>query len=87
MNVLIIEDDKVLALLLSKMVERLDYHVLGTYAKGSDAIDKAQELTPDLVLMFFFMNTPIRPHMSMGIYKSRCNRFTCHVHDLSSIWS
>ncbi len=59
MNVLIIEDDKVLALLLSKMVERLDYHVLGTYAKGSDAIDKAQELTPDLVLMDIMLEDDI----------------------------
>lgn len=35
MNVLIVEDDKVLSLLLSKMVERLNLNVVGTLAKGS----------------------------------------------------
>lgn len=59
MNVLIIEDDKVLSLLLSKMVERLNYQVVGIYAKGSDAIAKAQELVPDLVLMDIMLEDEI----------------------------
>lgn len=59
MNVLIIEDDKVLSLLLSKMVERLNYQVVGIYAKGSDAITKVQELDPDLVLMDIMLEDDI----------------------------
>lgn len=59
MNVLIIEDDKVLALLLTKMVERLNYHVLGTYTKGSEAIKKTKELSPDLVLMDIMLEDDI----------------------------
>ncbi|MEP1305520.1 MAG: response regulator [Balneola sp.] len=59
MNVLIVEDDKVLSLLLSKMIERLDYKVVGTYAKGSDAIKKAKELVPDLVLMDIMLEDDI----------------------------
>ncbi len=59
MNVLIVEDDKVLSLLLSKMVEKLDYKVLGIYTKGQDAINKARELTPDLVLMDIMLEDDI----------------------------
>ncbi len=51
MNVLIVEDDKVLSLLLSKMVETLNYNVLGLCTKGSEAITKTEELSPDVVLM------------------------------------
>lgn len=59
MTVLIIEDDKVLSLLLSKMVERLNYQVVGIYTKGSEAITKAQELVPDLVLMDIMLEDDI----------------------------
>lgn len=51
MNVLIVEDDKVLSLLLSKMIEKLNFKVIGTSSKGSDAIAKANNLIPDLILM------------------------------------
>lgn len=51
MDVLIVEDDKVLVLLLSKMVEKMQLQVVGTTSKGQDAITKATELNPDLILM------------------------------------
>ncbi len=51
MNILIVEDDKVLSLLLSKMVERLTQIVVGTATKGETAIALAKELKPDLILM------------------------------------
>lgn len=59
MNVLIVEDDKVLSLLLTKMVERLDYNVVGSASKGSEAIEKTIELTPDLVLMDIMLEDDI----------------------------
>lgn len=59
MNVLIIEDDKVLSLLLSKMVERLDYNVVGAFSKGAEAIKKTIELVPDLVLMDIMLEDDI----------------------------
>ena len=51
MNVLIVEDDKVLSLLLSKMVDKLGVNVVGTCVAGQEAIDKAKKLSPDLILM------------------------------------
>lgn len=51
MDVLIVEDDKVLSLLLSKMVDKFGANVVGTCVAGQEAIDKAKELSPDLILM------------------------------------
>jgi CheY-like chemotaxis protein len=59
MNVLIVEDDKVLSLLLTKMIERLNYNVVGTLAKGSEAIEKTLSLSPDLVLMDIMLEDDI----------------------------
>jgi len=59
MNVLIIEDDKVLSLLLSKMIENLNFNVIGTFTKGSEAILKTRELDPDLVLMDIMLEDDI----------------------------
>lgn len=50
-NVLIVEDDKVLSLLLIKMVEKLDMNVVATVTEGRKAVEMAKELTPDLILM------------------------------------
>jgi DNA-binding response OmpR family regulator len=51
MKIIIVEDDKVLSLLLSKMIERLNYEVLKVITKGQEAIEKIEALKPDLVLM------------------------------------
>ncbi len=59
MDVLIIEDDKVLSLLLSKMVEKLNLNVIGIFAKGQQAIEKVTELSPDLVLMDIMLEDDI----------------------------
>ncbi|MEQ9310508.1 MAG: response regulator [Balneolaceae bacterium] len=50
MNILIVEDDKVLSLLLTKMVEKLNYSVVGTLVTGKETITQALELKPDLIL-------------------------------------
>lgn len=51
MNILIVEDDKVLSLLLSKMVEKMGFSVVDTAVGGNEAITKAKEQNPDLILM------------------------------------
>lgn len=50
-KVLIVEDDKVLSLLLIKMVEKMNMEVAGTATEGKKAIQLAKELNPDLILM------------------------------------
>ncbi len=51
MRIVIVEDDEVLSLLLSKMIERLELEVLDVITKGRDAIQRIETLAPDLVLM------------------------------------
>tara|TARA_Y100001935_G_scaffold224416_1_gene200753 strand:- start:161305 stop:161667 length:363 start_codon:yes stop_codon:yes gene_type:complete len=50
-TVLIVEDDKVLSLLLGKMVQKLDLSLIGNATKGREAIEKVRDLKPDLILM------------------------------------
>lgn len=59
MKIIIVEDDKVLSLLLSKMIERLNYDVLEIVTKGRDAIEKIESLNPDLVLMDIMLEDDI----------------------------
>ena len=59
MNVLIVEDDKVLSLLLSKMVNKIGANVVGTCVSGQDAIAKAKSLSPDLILMDIMLEDDI----------------------------
>lgn len=59
MNVIIIEDDKVLFLLLTKMIERLDHTVIATAARGVDAIGHGKSLKADLILMDIMLEDEI----------------------------
>lgn len=51
MKIIIVEDDKVLSLLLTKMLERLDHEVIEIITKGSDAIKIISDKSADLILM------------------------------------
>ncbi|MFD2532252.1 response regulator [Gracilimonas halophila] len=51
MKIIIVEDDKVLSLLLTKMIERLGHEVLEIITKGSDAIKIIKDISADLILM------------------------------------
>lgn len=50
-KVLIVEDDKVLSLLLTKMMQKMDMQVIATVTEGREAIRCAKEMNPDLILM------------------------------------
>ena len=51
MNILIVEDDRVLSLMLGRMVERLGHNIINSVTKGEDAIETALEEDIDLILM------------------------------------
>lgn len=51
MNVLIIEDDRLISLMLTKMVRKMGHEVAGVYAKGEEAISILDESSIDLILM------------------------------------
>lgn len=50
-NVLIVEDDMILSMVLERMILKLNHSVVGKVISGRDAIDTAQKLGPDLILM------------------------------------
>jgi len=50
-NILIVEDEAIIAKDLQVTLERLGYHVAGTTASGEVAIEMARRHLPDLVLM------------------------------------
>jgi CheY-like chemotaxis protein len=50
-NILIVEDEAIVAKDLQNRLRKFGYTVLGIASSGQDAINKAVEISPDLVLM------------------------------------
>lgn len=50
-KVLIVEDDKLLALVEERLVERLGFEVVGTAVTGEEAIALVKDCKPDIILM------------------------------------
>ncbi len=59
MNVIIVEDNKVLSLLLCKMIERIGLKILDVISTGNEAIDKITQLQPDLIFMDIMLEDDI----------------------------
>ncbi len=50
-KILVVEDEMIISMELSHRLSRSGYEVVGTAASGEDAIKKAFDLSPDLILM------------------------------------
>lgn len=50
-RILIVEDEAIVSIELQKTLEQLGYRVTGTADRGADAVVKAEEEQPDLILM------------------------------------
>lgn len=50
-SILVVEDERVVAMDLAGTLRELGYHVAGTAARANDAVRQATELKPDLILM------------------------------------
>ncbi|MFW5784336.1 MAG: response regulator, partial [Spirochaetota bacterium] len=50
-RILIVEDERIIALDLKRRLERFGYHVVGTASEADEAIELARRELPDLVLM------------------------------------
>jgi DNA-binding NarL/FixJ family response regulator len=50
-RILLVEDERLVAMSLKSQLSSLGYQVVGHAASGQEAIDRADELRPDLVLM------------------------------------
>ena len=51
MDVLIVEDERIISLAASKMVESLGHRVLGRIPSAEEALERLEILRPDIVLM------------------------------------
>lgn len=51
MKILIIEDDRLISLMLSKMVEKMGHEVVAVFARGEKALKSITKLKVDLILM------------------------------------
>jgi two-component system, response regulator PdtaR len=58
-KILIVEDDTIVAFCIQNLLKQLGYDVVGRASTGEDAIEKAKELRPDLVLMDIHLKGPI----------------------------
>ncbi|MFC1715083.1 response regulator [Candidatus Poribacteria bacterium] len=54
-RILIVEDDGIIATRLQTILEKLGYDVIGAVASGAEAVQKASESSPDLVLMDIYL--------------------------------
>lgn len=50
-QVLVVEDEAIVAFDIARQLERLGYRVVGTFASGEEAVSAAQRVRPDVVLM------------------------------------
>ncbi len=50
-QIMIVEDDEIIANLITLMLEKKGYHIAGKVSSGEEAVLKAADLNPDLVLM------------------------------------
>jgi len=51
LRVLIAEDETLIAVSLTRMLENIGHHVIGRARTGREAVEKALDLSPDMVLM------------------------------------
>ncbi len=58
-DILVIEDDVIIALTIEGRLKQLGYRVVGRASTGKDAIEKATSLQPDLVLMDINLKGPM----------------------------
>lgn len=58
-RVLIVEDEKIIALDLQRRLERFGYTICETCSEGVDAIEKAKLHNPDIILMDIMLNGPM----------------------------
>ncbi|MEI8331595.1 MAG: response regulator [Methanomicrobiales archaeon] len=54
-KILIVDDEAIISMQLSEVLETMGYTVVGLAATGEDAVEKARQLLPDLILMDIVM--------------------------------
>lgn len=69
-SILVVEDEGIVATDLGQRLERMGYNVAGIVGTGQDAVDKAQEKDPDLILMDIMLRGDMRGTQAAHIIRS-----------------
>ena len=72
-RILIVEDERLVANALSRNLEGLGYQVVSAVASGEDALKKAEETRPDLVLMDIRLEGEMDGIQAAGLITARFN--------------
>ncbi|HAP43459.1 MAG: two-component system response regulator [Spirochaetes bacterium GWD1_61_31] len=72
-RLLIVEDEKIIAIDLQRRLERFGYIVVGMAGDGEEAVRLALELNPDLILMDIMLNGPIDGIQTATLIKEQRN--------------
>lgn len=70
-KLLIVEDEKIIALDLQRRLERFGYSVVGTAGDGEEAIRQAGELDPDMILMDIMLSGSMNGIEAAKVIKER----------------
>lgn len=73
-RILVVEDDRVVARDIVQQLSRIGHHVLGTTARGDDAVSMAIETQPDLVLMDIMLEGDLDGVDAAAQIRERCGR-------------
>ncbi len=72
-RILVVEDEHIVAMDLMNRLRNLGYEVPDSASSGQEAIDKADRVRPDLVLMDIFLNGEMDGIQAAGQIRSRYN--------------
>ena len=50
-RILVVEDESIMSMLIKRKLENWGYNIVGMVDTGEDAVNKAKETKPDLILM------------------------------------
>lgn len=73
LRILIVEDEQIIAADLAVKVEQLGHEVLAMAMAGEEAIQLAEQLAPDLVLMDIQLDGAMRGTEAARTIRQRCN--------------
>jgi two-component system, cell cycle sensor histidine kinase and response regulator CckA len=68
-NILVVEDDKIIAKGIEKRLRTMGYAVAGLVSTGEEAVQKAAELHPDLILMDIFLGDSMDGVAAAGLIR------------------
>jgi PAS domain S-box-containing protein len=54
-NIMVVDDEKIITMHLEELLSSMGYNVVGTASNAQEAIEKARELSPDLIFMDIIM--------------------------------